>query len=306
MSRVLIAFVFIMLPSSALAGFPTDIVIDNLSRMQGCDLCGFEQVDVPALQKQYYEAVAQDLMVLASPHVTSPAETTGLYGFDFGVEYTLLAPRSNFQHRANGLLATGWEAMAENGEPSTTLMAPGFSVRKGLPWSFEVEGAYRYLVGSRQSLAMFRGKWAFQEGTPPIPDIAVGVGYGAYIGNPQLDLGATQFDIVAGWTVPVGINSKYNGARWSPWIGYGWSIGHAKAKRNSVGLASPNLSGWFGRGSDDINNNDFQFHKMLLGMRIVAGSFQFSVSTDLVLEQGRRRPTNTGASTVTMRAGMLF
>ena len=43
--------------------------------------------------------------------MTSPAETMGVFGFDIGVEETILVPRRNFPLRENGLFATGYETI---------------------------------------------------------------------------------------------------------------------------------------------------------------------------------------------------
>jgi hypothetical protein len=292
-------------PVAAQASFPSELVVDNLAALENCSSCDLGGASVRDLQQAYYVAVAQDLMVLASPHLVAPAESMGVYGFDISVEQTFLIQRSDYPFRANGLLATGWEAMSASGVPLSVQQASSLRLRKGLPFSIELEGTLGYLVGSRQTVASGHGRWSFQEGWPYVPDMAIGAGYGAYLGNSQLDAGALQLDAVVGWTFPVGINGQYAAGRLSPWVGYAVALGHAMARRNELDLPNPKLSGFPGKTEDGTNAQDFQFHKLVAGMRMVSGMFQFSVSAEFVVD-ARSRPENSGASTITLRAGTLF
>ena len=304
-----VVFVGVVLATTpAQAGYPDDLLVDNLAQLEGCTYCVAADLtgnELAALQQDYFTVVAQDLMVLSSPHLVAPAESMGVNGFDVGIEETFLMERKNHPRRANGLLATGWEAMAMSGQPSPVGHAPGVRFRKGLPFSGEVEGTFRYVPNTRQAIVSGHARWSVLDGWPWVPDVALGIGYGGYIGNPQLDVGAMQLDVVAGWTIPVGVpESIYNGYQFSPWFGYAIAIGHAQAKNTSIDLLHPKLTGWADNAESGTDAKDFQFHKIVVGLRIVQHVFQFSASADIVVDDGEGY--NTGADTITLRFGLFF
>ncbi len=112
-------------------------------------------------QREFTNLAVEYGFSLVEP-LLSPAETLGILGFDLGVEFSFANIPENSPH---------WRKAVEDGRPDDYLMITRIRLRKGLPFSFEVEGSLGLIHNSTGILAGFALKWALNEGLTYFPDI---------------------------------------------------------------------------------------------------------------------------------------
>lgn len=149
-----------------------------------------------------FARLATNLTLAFTSSLLEPASTTGHSGFQVGLEssYTGVArgavggSTGTFDPAAYGVGTDVWPSRSVR--PSEVLM-PSLHVRKALPFSFELGGRLTYLSQSSYFATQLEGKWAFVEGYTLAPDLAVRVAWTRLIGQRDLDLGATEFGLLA-------------------------------------------------------------------------------------------------------------
>lgn len=186
--------VFFVSTGVALAG-NTDF---KLERLCSNGSCRSEQSvnDFRDLSKAYAS-------ILAPMHF-QPASTLGQAGFEIGVESKMSFSTED---------ASYWKAINKN-EGATSAdgkyAAPDvfatvqLHMRKGLPFSFEVEGVFNWLANSEVFYVGAGLRWAFTEGWWFMPDISVRAHVGTLMGAPQLSLINVNMDIAASYTWGLG------------------------------------------------------------------------------------------------------
>lgn len=131
-----------------------------------------------ARQREFANLAIEFGFALAEP-ILAPAETLGVAGFDLGVEFSFVNIPEN---------ATHWRKAVEDGRPDDYLMITRIRLRKGLPFSFEVEGTIGFIHNNSGVLAGFGLKWALNEGLTYFPDLGFRLSVNRLFGSRDLDL----------------------------------------------------------------------------------------------------------------------
>ncbi len=140
------------------------------------------------------------VMIAAPP---TPAHTTGALGMSGDVGATLLLPDLRGESSP-----TAWERAVPDEDPGDFLYVPQINLRKGLPFSVEMDAHAAWIGRSRQSAFGGQIRVAVLEGWKPYPDVALRLGYSAYLGNPELGLGALEMGGTIGTKAPFGKTVK--------------------------------------------------------------------------------------------------
>ena len=220
---------------------------------------------------------------LASLLSAPPAHAVGSLGyleFEFSFDN-----RIGFLHTdpAAGETISAWDSMMEDGDATRVGYLPTLRFRKGLPWSIEVGMDFAWLAGSRQATLGGYARWAFLDGWKKVPDMAVQVGYTAYVGNDELDLGVFELDISIGYTFEVA--SSLGGPRpatlFSPFAGYSYLLTHAAPGFVTIEGVGP-VSGWANLDEPlvGVDPTRFRHHRAFVGLEIGSGDVVFRVAGD--------------------------
>lgn len=248
-------------PASVHAAGPNDIVVT-----------GLEQVDPAHRQARFDFVVREIAMTILGPPNYSVA-ALGLYEGELAFDN-----RIAFIHTAAGTgeSSSPWQELAESGEPDQVVFMPNLTIRKGLPWSFEVGGDIGWYAGSRQFLVGGFGRWVPFGNWEKVPDIGIGLGYRGLVGNDQLDLGVFHLDLSIGYSFDMNVRSTRPGTKFSPFAGYQFMQSHARpgVTVDQVGA----VSGWANRASAGVDPRGFRFHRGFLGMEVRGGSFAFRIA----------------------------
>jgi hypothetical protein len=168
--------------------------------------------------KTRFAVLSTETALALSSALLQPASTTGHAGFDVQLEaaYAGVHPQSIGSTSLGGFgPRSPWQT---RGLVPHELFLPSVHVRKALPFSFELGGRMIYLSQSSYFAAQVEGKWALNEGSAVLPDVAVRAAYTKLFGHRDLDLGAMEVDLVASkrWGVN-GVTSltPYAAARFS-------------------------------------------------------------------------------------------
>ncbi len=169
----------------------------------------------PATRDDDFKSLVRELGLIFTPSNIQPAETTGISGFDFAVQYSF--------HPVDLEKAYWQDALVQKG--TRLPMTLGASARKGfilpVPLASEIELGTQWLIESRMlnmganlRLALnegFTGNhwWAF------IPDVAVNMGINRVVGSDDLDL----LTVTAGGAVSKGFG-VFGSANLCPYFGY--------------------------------------------------------------------------------------
>jgi len=163
-----------------------------------------------------YEQLVKEVGTMVGNQAMLPAETVGAYGWEF-------------DFRMNWVFN---EAIDRGNDPSPWLMAhqeedalpyqwiPGFGARKGLPWSTEVGATAGWIGMSNTAMVTAFGRVALIEGYKPWPDVTLQIGYGGYVGNPEMEVGAFDLGVTLGSTYYTGRISGAHNGQVSPWANF--------------------------------------------------------------------------------------
>src|SRR5512138_2723893 len=122
-----------------------------------------------------FGVLSSEMALAMSGHLLQPGSTTGHSGFDFALEGYYVAVHPD---------AAGpetWPVVAE--QKPHELFLPAFHVRKALPFSFELGGRVIYVSQSSYTAAQMELKWALNEGSRRVPDLAVRVAHTTLLGQ---------------------------------------------------------------------------------------------------------------------------
>ena len=270
------------LSTPAFAQWPDDISLTQLATYDGQPATNLEA------SRGAYEQVVRELAATIANKPVAPAETSGLAGFDVA-----MTTRVGFIDSKAGEdgKPVAWQRTHAEGDPSGVLFIPGISARKGLPLSTEVGANFGYIAASRQSTFGAYGRVAPLEGYKQAPDVVVQVGYAAYLGNEQLDLGVMDVSASVGYTFAFGRISGINEASISPWVGAGWLT------INAVPTLDPELQQDLGvRAVSGFKSKDhfvegFRPATLAMGARLRSGDVQMLFAGTLTTTQDRATPT---------------
>jgi hypothetical protein len=228
--------------------------------------------------KAAFDVVVNQLGVAVANKPIAPGETLGLNGFDIGVNSTIAFIDSR---DASAGSPSPWARVTDPDDVPGILWIPGIQVRKGLPLSLEVGVNAGYVAFTKQTTFGGYGRWGLVEGYWPLPDVSVQVGYAGYIGNDELELGAMDASVTAGYSLPFGTLVGINQAQFCPYVGLGTikidaAPRFAGTENPFVGATA--VSGFKSSEFYDANFSDFALHG---GFRIVSGDFQLRVAASV-------------------------
>jgi hypothetical protein len=147
--------------------------------------------------KERFAILSSEVALALSSALLTPASTTGYAGFDFAFEGSYAPAHADPAGAAPPTTGrwsdTPWPT--RSAAPSSLTMT-GLHVRKALPFSVELGGRLTYLNRSSYFAAQGEVKWALNEGSDAIPDVAVRLAHTRLFGQEHWDLGATDLDFV--------------------------------------------------------------------------------------------------------------
>ena len=201
--RALIASLFILSPSAALAAWPEDVTISGMAEHDGravinTDLLGAD-----------YEVVIRELGTAIGSRSIAPPATLGLSGFEMSIDTVLTFP--TFADTDSP-----WDRVAQDEVASPVMYQPGITIRKGLPFSLEVGMSGRWMGNSRQGVFSGFLRAGLVEGYKPFPDVALHLGYSGYVGNDELEVGVFDIGLTIGTKFAVGPGEGARNARILP------------------------------------------------------------------------------------------
>lgn len=186
--------VFIMSTGFAVAG-NTDFKLERLCSNGSCS--GEQSVnDFRDLSRAYAS-------VLAPMHF-QPASTLGQAGFEIGVESKMSFATEDASYWKAINKNEGVEAKDGKYAAPDLFATLQLHMRKGLPFSFELEGVFNWLANSEIFYVGAGLRWAFTEGWWFMPDISVRAHVGTLIGAPQLNMINVNMDIALSYTWGLG------------------------------------------------------------------------------------------------------
>jgi hypothetical protein len=206
MRRLLSAVVTIVLAAPVHAGA---MDIDLIGLVDATDKAN------PQTRDEDFRSLVRELGLIFTPSNVQPAETTGISGFDFALQYSF---------HPFDLSKPYWQDALEQ-KGTRVPMTLGASARKGfilpLPLASEVELGAQWLVESQMLNLGANVRLALNEGFTGnhwwvvIPDIAVNMGINRVVGSDDLDL----LTVTAGGVVSKGFG-VLGAANVCPFIGY--------------------------------------------------------------------------------------
>lgn len=149
--------------------------LDDPTRNQ--QLAASRQAEFRSLAIEYGFSLLEPLL--------SPAETLGVAGFDLGVEMSFANIPETAPH---------WRKAVEDERPDNYLMVTRIRLRKGLPFSFELEGSVGFINNSTSILAGFALKWALNEGLIYFPDIGIRLSANRLFSSRDIDVVTASID----------------------------------------------------------------------------------------------------------------
>ncbi|GAB3537918.1 hypothetical protein GCM10027343_02310 [Noviherbaspirillum agri] len=137
-----------------------------------------------SLSQSEFRLLSEDLGSALSYKPLTPAESTGVLGFDLGVEVTAteLAHPEVFDR-------------AVSGSAPSTLYVPKLHLHKGLPLGLDVGVSYAQVPGSNIELLGAEVRYAILEGGIATPALGLRASYTSLRGVDQLDLNTTGIDL---------------------------------------------------------------------------------------------------------------
>ena len=251
----------IALPAAVRAAGSNDIVMTGLERVE------------PARRQARFDFVARELAMSILGVPNHAVAALGLYEGELAFDNRLA-----FIHTAAevGQSSSPWQELTESGEPSQVVFMPSITVRKGLPWSFEVGGDVGWYGGGRQFLVGGFARWVPFGNWDKVPDVGVGLGYRGLVGNDQLELGVFHVDLSIGYSFRMSSRATRPGTRFSPYAGYQFLQSHARPGVSVDQVRAVN--GWANRAAVGVDPRAFQFQRGFIGMEVRSGSFSFRVA----------------------------
>lgn len=250
---VLVTLIFFK-PSESSA-FGLDPLLHGL-----CDNCN---TPAPTPRESAFDGLTKAYgLALAPPHL-SPANTIGINAFeiDFAYSLALLGGDTNT-----------WAPAVIQGSVPSTLSTTHIMIRKGLPYSFEVEGHLGYMVNTELFTIGGSFKWSLHEAVSAFPiDFMVRGSALRLVGSTQLEMSTLGLDASLG--TQFGVLKLFNLA---PYLSYSpvqvtansttldATPGAFDAPGSSLAMGNVATSFVYGR-------RDHVTHRFGLGMRWLVG-----------------------------------
>jgi hypothetical protein len=308
----------------------------------GAGPCVFDSAAFRKLVSQYGFAIA--------PLSMAPARTTGFGGFQFSLQGAFTNIDSGADYWQNGTQGardgTSGRAPQRNTDPDPWLQVYSATVRKGLPFGFELAVSLGYMVHTSIISGGADLRWSLLEGFRTgalgvLPDVAIGGGVRTITGTPQVQLTVASADAMLSKPIAIAGSSVL-----TPHLGYQLlrifgDSGLIDATPNTDALAACNYQGQnvpfglpgdtgtsppytgqpicSGGSSEDLNNTRVLSKARITRHRIVAGvSYRYEMllmgaqlATDLVDPEAASGSAPPGSSaprqsTVAVQLGVAF
>ena len=140
---------------------------------------------VQNLAQSQFKDLSEDLGAALSYKSLAPAEALGVTGFDLSLAVTGTSLNS----------VEVWRQASGGDSVNSTLPLATLRLAKGLPFNIDI-GAF-YLAVPNTNIKQYGGeaRWAFIEGGPVTPAVAVHATYSKLTGVDQLDLNSSSIDV---------------------------------------------------------------------------------------------------------------
>jgi hypothetical protein len=193
------------------AAGPNDITLQRFVGLEQSTDAGGRVILSAVPDEEGFRDFARDLGLIFTPKLATSPETLGQAGFAFQIDQSVSLIDNNSDY---------WRAGSVSGEPSGSIQSTAFRFRKGLPFSFELGGAYTAMWKSELMAVGTELRWAPTEDMLwPVPDLAFRGYVNSVLGDQQLNLTTAGFDVVVG--VPIGVGNVMN---ISPYAGYNAAV----------------------------------------------------------------------------------
>jgi hypothetical protein len=249
----------------------------------------------PVVRNEDFRSLVRELGLIFTPSALQPAETTGISGFDFAVDYAF--------HPVN-IDQPYWQDALET-KGSRLPMTVGARARKGfvlpVPLASEVEMGAQWLIESQMLNLGANVRLALNEGFTGnhwwivIPDIAVMGGINRVVGSDDLDL----LTITAGGSISKGFG-LFGSANLTPFVSYQSIFVNGSTRlvdTNPENTTNVDDNVVF----DIVDYADNRMDRISVGARLVVAHVMLSGGVDINLVE----PDNTIIQTG-LRAGVSF
>ncbi len=235
----------------------------------------------PAASERF-RLLTSELALALTPRTLHTGETLGMSGFEVGVDVTFV----NFNVRRDY-----WQGVTERerrggGTPNGTQTVTGFHFRKGLPFSFELDGHVNYLVSSSMFMVGGGLRYSFLEGYKWVPNISARAGVARLLAAEEIDMTNVTLDVALSKTFALaGIMTI------TPILGWGMIFVHANStvldatpldQSDNTSMASG--GSLYQMPTFSLGRNFHQ--KLFAGLRFHAYVFAFYYQFDLGLIRG--------------------
>lgn len=213
----------------AAAAWPEDV---SLSGMLEHD--GVRVTDRELLTADYEQLVRELAASVATATIPAP-RTLGISGFEVVLESNVAFTDTS---TASDGSPSPWQRAQADEDPGAFLFAPGFTARKGLPFSLEVGLTGRWVGMSRQGVFGGFARAGLVEGYKPWPDLSLTLGYTGYIGNDELELGVLNAGLTLGSSWTFGASDGAKTSRISPFLDVTLLVVYATPVLNDADVAA--------------------------------------------------------------------
>ncbi|MEM1009273.1 MAG: hypothetical protein AAGJ35_09730 [Myxococcota bacterium] len=174
----LFLLVWSILPHPVLDAAPNDLHLHFLYRGRDLSNAANDERLLAQQQLSFGLLTAELGFALMSP-LTSPAKTMGSAGFEVSFQLGVSDIPETSEH---------WRRAVEDERPDSSIAVSRIRFRKGLPFSFELEGDIGFLHNTSYFLAGLALKWSLNEGFVHFPDIAIRVAINRLFGSRDMEL----------------------------------------------------------------------------------------------------------------------
>lgn len=215
-----------------------------------------------------FKEIARELGMALAPRLLAPAETLGVNGFAFNLQYAFTSIDKG---------AGYWQETIEDRDPPGSLMTAHLDVKKGLPYSFEVGAHATYLVNSE--LWAYGGslKFAPNEAVGDFPvDFAIRGTLTRVTGSSELQMTTAGLDVILSRSFGVG-----GVASIAPYMAYSPAWIYARSgvlDSTPANFADP-------ENSFVLADQDILIHRFVLGTRFLIGAVNFTPEVALAKGQ---------------------
>lgn len=151
-----------------------------------------------------FQTLSKAYSSILAPMHFAPAKTLGEEGFEIGVESKMsFSTEDNPSWKATNKNAGKTDANGNAAAPDVFATVQ-LHMRKGLPFSLEVEGVFNWLANSEMFYVGGGLRWAITEGWWFMPDISIRAHVGTVVGAAEISLINVNMDIAISYTWGLG------------------------------------------------------------------------------------------------------